>query len=110
MKRGGDVKVSVVPNLEVNTLESFVRKNVYENSSLLTDGAKGYRRLGKDYGHEAVDHHKGEYVRGYVLLHGIILNVDVRGYATHYPQLIHPHKLVPFLYSGVEYPPSGKKW
>ena len=66
LKRGGDVKVSVVPNLEAGTLENFIRKNVYENSSLLTDGAKGYRRLGKDYDHQAVDHHKREYARGYV--------------------------------------------
>jgi len=66
LKRGGDVKVSVVPNLEATTMENFVRKNVYENSSLLTDGAKGYRRLGKDYDHQAVDHRKGEYARGHV--------------------------------------------
>jgi len=66
LERGGDVKVSVVPNLEARTIEKFIMGNVHEKSFLLTDGARGYRRLGRNYDHHTVDHHKGEYARDYV--------------------------------------------
>lgn len=66
LERGGDVKVSVVPNLEADTIERFITGNVNQKSFLLTDAAKAYRRLGNRYDHHAVDHHKGEYARGYV--------------------------------------------
>jgi len=66
LERGGNVKVSVVPNLEAGTLERFITGNVNPKSFLLTDSAKGYRRLGNRYDHHAVDHHRGEYARGYV--------------------------------------------
>ena len=46
------------------TRQNFIKENVKTESLLLTDGGKGYRRLGKHYGHYSVDHHKNEYVRG----------------------------------------------
>jgi transposase len=68
LERGGNMRASVVPNLEAGTIESFIVRNVSSSSStlLLTDGAKGYKRLARDYDHHSVDHHRGEYVRGYV--------------------------------------------
>lgn len=71
LERSGDVKVSVVPNLKADTIEGFVRKNIEAESLLLTDGARGYRRLGKRYGHYSVDHHRGEFVRDYVHVNGM---------------------------------------
>lgn len=66
VERGGNMRVSVVPDLQADTIEDFIVNNVSSSSStrLLTDGAKSYRRLGKDYEHHSVDHHRGEYVRG----------------------------------------------
>lgn len=68
LERGGDVRATVVPNLEAKTIRSFVVKNVDSTSHtlLLTDGASAYRRLIPDYDHHSVDHGRKEYVRGYV--------------------------------------------
>ena len=68
LERGGDVRATVVPNLSAGTVEGFVVRNVDSSSNtlLLTDGAKAYTHLGRDYDHHSVDHGKKEYVRGYV--------------------------------------------
>jgi len=68
LERGGDVRATVVPNLEARTIRSFVVKNVDSTSHtlLLTDGASAYRKLVPDYDHHSVDHGKKEYHRGYV--------------------------------------------
>jgi len=64
VQRGGKVIARVVPNVKGGTLQLFVRKNVKEGATLYTDEWGGYKRLGKFYTHESVNHKLGEYVRG----------------------------------------------
>lgn len=67
LERGGDMRASVVPNLEAKTIRNFIEKNVGgRDTKLLTDRSGAYQKVGMLYDHHSVDHHRGEYVRGYV--------------------------------------------
>lgn len=63
VQRDGKMKAKIMPDASADTLEKFVKGSVEVGSVLLTDKAKGFRRLGKDYRHFSVNHSKGEYVR-----------------------------------------------
>lgn len=66
LQRGGNVKVKVVPNFQRLSMSNFLDKNVEQRTLLLTDGSGHYTCANLIYDRHSVDHHKGEYARGYV--------------------------------------------
>jgi transposase-like protein/IS1 family transposase len=65
IERRGRVVARVVENVRAETLMQFVRETIAPNVELVsTDKWVGYKHLGKEYPHVAVDHADGEYVRG----------------------------------------------
>jgi len=65
IQRDGDVVTRVVENVKADTLMQFVRETVAPNVDLIvTDKWVGYKHLGKEFPHVAVDHAAGEYVTG----------------------------------------------
>ena len=72
LERGGNMTVKVVPNFRSSTVTNFVSQNIEKSGTfLLTDGGKSYQRSGKIYDRHSVDHHRGEYARGYVHVNSI---------------------------------------
>lgn len=66
IKRGKKtiLRAEITPNVGASTLERFIRKNIKPTGGwLMTDGAKTYTRLKKDYFHASVDHQK-EFAKG----------------------------------------------
>lgn len=65
VERGGRARSHHVANVTGRTLRTVLFTNVHRTSTLMTDTAGGYMRLGKDFArHEMVDHGRDEYVRG----------------------------------------------
>ncbi len=67
--RKGNVTAQVIDNMDYRTAERFVRRTISEDVSLVaSDQMKiyDYMYYGPHAKHEAVDHSKGEYVRGVV--------------------------------------------
>jgi transposase-like protein len=65
VERDGQARSFHVANVTAKTLRPLVTQNVHRSSELMTDGARFYRYLGREFAaHEAVDHSGGEYVRG----------------------------------------------
>ncbi len=63
LERGGDLRAQKVEKVDGATVQRHVRENVHPGSILMTDEFRGYRGLGKEYRHRAVNHSAGEYVR-----------------------------------------------
>jgi transposase-like protein len=53
MKKGtGRVRLSIIPDASKRTLTKFIKENIEEGSTLITDGWKGYVGISeKGYGH-----------------------------------------------------------
>jgi transposase-like protein len=67
VQRKGNVVARVISDVRAATLETFVREAVSTDVSLLcTDKWVGYKHLGREFPHEAVDHAAGQYVVGAV--------------------------------------------
>jgi transposase-like protein len=65
VERGGEVRVRIPANVTGETLREPLRRNVDATARIMTDGHASYRGLEKEFaGHEAVNHHEDEYVRG----------------------------------------------
>jgi len=65
VERGGRVRSDHIANISGKTLRPVVMTQVDRKSSLMTDTAGGYMKLGKEFArHEMVDHGALEYVRG----------------------------------------------
>jgi transposase-like protein len=65
VERGGRARSNHVANVSGKTLRPVVVTQVSRKSTLMTDTAGGYMRMGKEFArHEMVDHEAGEYVRG----------------------------------------------
>ena len=65
VERGGDVRSFRIPNLEVDTIKPIVDANLSKESRLMTDEARRFRKLGKEFAeHQAVDHSREEWSRG----------------------------------------------
>ncbi|GLQ24488.1 DDE transposase [Algimonas ampicilliniresistens] len=65
VERGGSVRSFNVDRANKHTVSSIVRQNVDRRSRLMTDESLLYKDVGPEYaGHEAVNHSRGEYVRG----------------------------------------------
>lgn len=65
VERGGTVRSRVVTNVTGKNIKEVLQANVSPDATLMTDAYHIYREPGKDFAaHQAVDHGKGEYVRG----------------------------------------------
>lgn len=64
LERGGQIVAATVKDVNTATLEASVRNWVEYGSTLYTDQAYMYRRMGAEYDHKSVNHGTGEYVRG----------------------------------------------
>jgi transposase-like protein len=64
------VRTKVIPNVQRETLQNEVLKNVHYGSRVYTDAAVGYDHLSKSFVHEVVNH-AVEYVNGQVHTQGL---------------------------------------
>ncbi|HRD76820.1 MAG TPA: IS1595 family transposase [Hyphomicrobiaceae bacterium] len=65
VERGGEVRSFHVEKADAETIAPIVNENIAKEARLMTDEAKYYRRVGREFaGHETVNHGAGEYVRG----------------------------------------------
>jgi transposase-like protein len=66
VERGGKVRAHKIERVNAKALKGAIRENVDRSSRIMTDEWKAYRGIGKEFdgGHHAVNHGKGEYVRG----------------------------------------------
>lgn len=66
VERGGNVRSFHVADVTGKTLKSAIRENVDKRSRIMTDEAKQYQGIGREFegGHQTVKHSAGEYVRG----------------------------------------------
>jgi transposase len=63
--RGGEMRAEATVDGSAKSHKHFIWKNVStKNTRLLTDGAKHFVKVATLYHREAVNHSKGEYVRG----------------------------------------------
>jgi transposase-like protein len=66
VERGGRVRSWPIADVTAETLKGAIHDNVARSAAIQTDQMMSYRGIGKffDGGHETVNHHKFEYVRG----------------------------------------------
>jgi transposase-like protein len=65
VERGGDVRTFHVPNATAGTVRRVLDEQADKQSHLMTDEAKHYRKVGREFAnHSAVNHTRKEYVRG----------------------------------------------
>jgi hypothetical protein len=70
ISRKGNVVAAVIGGMDAPTKQEFVRRVVSKNVKLLvTDSDHAFRYVDQGMPHEAVNHGKGEYVRGIVHTH-----------------------------------------
>lgn len=80
----GLVKVVLIKDKTINTLDTVIEKHVELNSTIFTDGWSGYNGLKNKYDHDYVEHSKREYVREEVHTNNIenfwgIMKRNIRG-------------------------------
>jgi transposase-like protein len=64
VERDGRARSFHVPRVTAKTLRPIIVKTAHRASHLMTDGARFYRYMGREFAaHSAVDHAAGEYVR-----------------------------------------------
>ena len=65
VERGGNVRSFHVPTVSGKTLKPILLSQVASDANLMTDDARVYIAIGKEFAsHNVVTHSKGEYVRG----------------------------------------------
>jgi transposase-like protein len=65
VERGGSARSFHIENTSIAQIVPIMRKNIIRKSNLMTDEARHYQAVGKEYAsHEAVEHSKEEWVRG----------------------------------------------
>jgi transposase-like protein len=70
LERHGEVRARVVPNVQMESLQPEVERQVERGSNVYTDAYVSYKRLDEDYIHSVINH-AVEYVRGNVHTNGI---------------------------------------
>ena len=70
LKRGGEVRATVVDNREKETLQPIIQKNVRKGSKVYTDELLAYWGLDEKYGHQVINHAEA-YVDGMVHTNGL---------------------------------------
>ena len=97
-ERGGKVRAMPVKNTGRITLQNAVIKNVELGSALYTDELASYKRLGKVYNHQSVNHGAWEYVKGQAHTNGIesFWALLKRGYhgTHHHISIKHLHRYI----------------
>lgn len=94
LERGGNIRLSIMPDTERATLHDFIHSNVLKGCNLYTDAHKGYSGLAAWYTHRIVDH-AVTYVVGNVHTNGLenfwsLFKRSVRGtYASVEPYHLH---------------------
>lgn len=64
VERGGHARSFHVPRVTSKTLRPIIVQNAHRDSHLMTDGARMYPAVGREFAaHSSVDHASGEYVR-----------------------------------------------
>ena len=63
LQRGGKVKVKVLSDVKMITLEKEIVDSIKIGSQLYTDEFRSYKKIGKLYPHRCVKHKEGQYVR-----------------------------------------------
>jgi transposase-like protein len=67
VERNGSVRSFHVPKVNGATLKPILKAHIAKDANLMTDDAKIYKVVGKDFAsHESVMHSRGEYARGNV--------------------------------------------
>lgn len=65
LERGGNVVAFKVSGEGGKVTKPIIKERVSKDAkAVITDSHKGYKALGKEFNHEAVNHQAGEYVRG----------------------------------------------
>jgi transposase-like protein len=65
VERDGKARGFQVPNVQAVTLKDILKKNVHQNTRLMTDEAFMYTKVGREFrSHGVVNHKSGEYSRG----------------------------------------------
>ncbi len=63
-RESGRARSYVIKDMRAKTIYPIVRENVYREARLMTDDARHYKRLGKEFASHGVVHHtSGEYVK-----------------------------------------------
>ncbi len=70
LKRGGEVRLTVVPSRRKKQLQQQVRNHIAAGVALYTDALKSYDGLSQEYGHKVIDHAE-KYVDGKVHTNGL---------------------------------------
>ncbi len=83
-ERGGKIRVDKIAKADRATLESFISKNIADDSTIMTDDNMAYRKL-KHKHYYVVQHFAEEYVRGNAHTNGIegFWSLLKRGYHGH---------------------------
>lgn len=73
LETGGKVKTKVLPMeaIKYHTVKPLIDEIVHPGAIIVTDDAKYYRRLGKDYTHVIINHWQEKYVNGEFHTNGI---------------------------------------
>ena len=81
-QRGGKTKAAHIKRTDRATMQGMIGRNVAPGAQVYTDDHRSYIGLAKTYGHEAVKHSVGEYVKGMAHTNGIesVWAVLKRGY------------------------------
>ncbi len=67
VERGGSARSFHVDSTRRADVEGIMRANIRKESRLMTDEARHYKAIGREFAsHESVNHHEGEYGRGIV--------------------------------------------
>jgi len=65
VERDGEKRSFVVPNVNAKTLRPILNAQIAKRTRLMTDEARWYKGIGKDFvSHESVNHNVKEYARG----------------------------------------------
>ena len=77
VKRGGSARSFHVDGTAIRDIDTIIRENVNKQSALMTDEAKWYTALGKEFAsHKTVNHGDDEYVRHEVAIEGDEIVID----------------------------------
>lgn len=71
VQRGGNMKIKTADNMGSHAVSQFVTKHIEKGSRLLTDKSRNYHAVAMGYDRHAVDHHRGEFVRGDIHVNNI---------------------------------------
>lgn len=66
IQRGGPVRAQTIPSRGARAIASFVKASVDPSATLMTDDYAGYKKVGREYDHNVINHSKLDYVDGMI--------------------------------------------